>query len=326
MSDAPEIWVLTDGRAGNEAQARGLADAVARARPAKIELKPITLKRWAAMVPPALSAGIGASRKGWPFTGLAEGGDTLCWPWPDLVIGAGRRAAPIVAAIRKLHGVACVQLLNPRMQPSAFDAVIVPQHDGLTGANVLSTLGALSRLTVDGVQAAAEAWRDRVAHLHAPRLAVMIGGPSKSAQFGANEGRTLCLALETLQRDHSLLITTSRRTPEGYAEMLRAALDPKAAMIWDGEGENPYPAILGLVDAVLVTEDSVNMASEAASTGLPVHIFPVGRVASKMAAFHEALARHGASRRFTGEIERWAYPPLAEADRIAADLVRRGIV
>ena len=325
MSDASEIWVLTDGRAGNEAQALGLAEAVARIRTMRISSKPITLKRWAALLPPGLLQGLRYSRKGWPFSGLAEGAEQFHWPWPDLVIGAGRRSAPVVAAIRELNAVAAVQLLNPKMKLNAFDAVVVPQHDGLAGANVLSTLGAVSRLTAEGVKVAADAWRERLAHLRSPRLAVMIGGPSKSAQFGTGDERTLCLALETLQRDYGLLVTTSRRTSAGFADKLRGALGPDA-FVWSGEGDNPYPAILGLADAVLVTEDSVNMASEAASTGLPVHVFPVGRIAPKMAAFHEALVAHGASRRFRGEIGRWAYTPLAEADRIAADLVRRGIV
>jgi len=108
-------------------------------------------------------------------------------------------------------------------------------------------------------------------------------------------------------------------------ETLRQRLG-KAAYIWDGTGDNPYPALLGYADAVLVTEESVNMASEAASTGLPVHIFPATGVADKIARFHETLAATGASRRFDGEIARWKYKPLLEADRIARELIERDVV
>ena len=41
--------------------------------------------------------------------------------------------------------------------------------------------------------------------------------------------------------------------------------------IWDGTGANPYFAFLHHADHVLVTEDSANMAAEAASTAKPVH-------------------------------------------------------
>lgn len=325
MTEAATIWALTDGRAGNEVQALGLAEAIGRLRPARIETRRIALKGWAARVPPGLSYALGARRKGWPFSGLAEGQADLHWPWPDLVIGAGRRAAPIVAAIRKLHGTAAVQILDPRIPTSAFDAVVVPDHDALTGGNVLHASGALSRLTRAGIEAAASEWAGRIAHLIEPRLAVLIGGPSKSARFEPGDERTLVLALRTLAARHGLMISTSRRTPETLQEKLRQEFSD-TALLWTGEGGNPYPAILGLADAVLVTEDSVNMASEAASTGLPVHVMRITGVAAKISRFHDSLSARGASRRFTGEIGHWTYEPLNATDQIASDLIRRGII
>jgi mitochondrial fission protein ELM1 len=106
---------------------------------------------------------------------------------------------------------------------------------------------------------------------------------------------------------------------------IRAAVGGRG-FVWDGTGANPYPGLLGHADAVLVTQDSVNMASEAATTGLPVHVFPLGGVARKIARFHESLERRGASRRFAGTIDHWSYPPLAEADRIAGELLARGVI
>ncbi len=318
------LWVLSDGRAGNEAQALGLAEALARRRPAAIAVKRVALTRWAALVPAAWSWRLGARRGGWPFSGLAAGAETLAPPWPVAVVAAGRRAAPIAAALKRLHGIAAVQILDPQMPPRAFDAVVVPEHDGLTGATVIRSVGAPNRLTPSAIAEAAAGWADRLAALPRPRVAVLVGGPSGSARFAATDTLELTLALETLARTHGLMVTGSRRTPAGLIERLRTALP--GAFVWDGEGENPYPGLLGHADAVLVTEDSVNMASEAATTGLPVHVFPLGRVAPKIARFHESLRARGASRRFTGGIACWEYEPLAEADRIAGDLVRRGVV
>ena len=318
------LWVLSDGRAGNEAQALGLAEALARRRPARIEVRRVALTRWAALLPPAWSWRLGARRGSWPFSGLAEGAEALAPPWPEAVIGAGRRTAPIAAGLKRLHGIAAVQILDPQMPPRAFDAVVVPEHDVLTGSNVVRSVGAPNRLTPGVIAQAAACWAERLSALPRPRLAVLVGGPSGSARFAETDALELTLALEALARTHGLMVTGSRRTPPGLMERLRAALP--GAFVWDGEGENPYPGLLGHADAVLVTEDSVNMASEAATAGLPVHVFPLGRVAPKIARFHESLAARGASRRFTGGIGRWEYEPLAEADRIAGDLVRRGVV
>lgn len=317
------LWVLSDGRAGNETQALGVAEALARRRSAAVAVRRVALASWAAMVPPLLSWRL-CGIAGWPFSGVAEGADRLVPPWPAAVIAAGRRVAPLAAALRRRHAVAAVQILDPQMPARAFDAVIVPQHDALAGANVLRSVGAPNRMTPGAIAEAAARLAARVAALPRPRLAVLVGGPSGSATFTDTDALELAVALETLAQGHGLMVTGSRRTPEGLMARLAASLP--GAFVWDGEGENPYPGILGHADAVLVTEDSVNMASEAATTGLPVHVFPLAGVAPKLRRFHESLSAHGASRRFTGAIASWSYEPLAEADRIAGELVRRGVV
>ena len=54
----------------------------------------------------------------------------------------------------------------------------------VTGSNVITTLGAIGRVTPDTIAAASGPWRDRIAHLPHPRLAVLLGGPSASVRFG----------------------------------------------------------------------------------------------------------------------------------------------
>src|SRR3546814_7062274 len=36
-----------------------------------------------------------------------------------------------------------VQILDPRLDPALWDVVVAPLHDGLAGANVITTLGSL---------------------------------------------------------------------------------------------------------------------------------------------------------------------------------------
>jgi mitochondrial fission protein ELM1 len=105
---------------------------------------------------------------------------------------------------------------------------------------------------------------------------------------------------------------------------MRDVLAGLPGMIWDDRGDNPYAAFLGLADAVLVTEDSTNLATDAAATGKPVHVLPMpGRGSDKFRRFHAELARRGVARPFRGALESWTYPPLAETDRAARELLRR---
>jgi mitochondrial fission protein ELM1 len=95
-------------------------------------------------------------------------------------------------------------------------------------------------------------------------------------------------------------------------------LAPHCAIFFEGEGVNPYFAMLGVADHIFVTEDSVNMATEAAATAKPIHVLAVDGNAGKLARFHQSLARRGCARPFIGRLETWSYPPLLETDRAAA--------
>lgn len=323
------LWVLSDGRKGHENQSMGVAEALARRIPAAIETRHLRLALWAAALPAAvlwrLIAGAGSG--GGAFV-LAEGTQHLAPPWPAMVIGAGRRIAPITAWLKRRHGVPAVQIMAPHMPAGAFDALVIPGHDLRAGAapapNVLETIGAPNRLSASAILEAGALWAAHFGALRQPRLAVMIGGPSRSAKFTDRDEAALEAALVELATTHGLIISGSPRTPETLMRRLRTRLQD--SFIWDGGGRNPYPGLLGHADAVLVTEDSVSMASEAASTGLPVHVFPITDTAPKIRRFHESLARRGASRIFRGAIEAWEYEPLAEADRVANELIRRGFL
>lgn len=328
------LWVLSDGRKGHENQSLGVAEALSRRVPMRIAVKRLGLASWAASLPAWLLWRLIAGRGHGAASVLAEGTEGLAPPWPAMVIGAGRRIAPITAWSRRHHGIRAVQLMEPHMQASAFDALVIPNHDlrqrTASPPNVVETIGAPNRLTSAAIAEAAERLGPALEALQQPRLergqrlAVMIGGSSRSARFTTADEAALEVALAALAKDHGLIVTGSPRTPPGLLERLRSALTD--SFIWDGTGPNPYPGMLGHADAVLVTEDSVSMASEAATAGLPVHVFPITRTAPKIRRFHESLEARGASRPFTGAIERWEYQPLAEADRVAEELIRRGLL
>lgn len=316
------VWAISDGRAGNAAQAEGLGQALA----ARLATPLIAVHTAPSALGRALPAwawhGLGrlwpgaarASVAGQPFADAPAAG--------DIAVGAGRRAAPLVARLGR-QGVRTVQLLDPQMPLSAFDAVVVPEHDGREAPNLLPSLGALGGVDPARIAAEAEAWAPRLSHLPARRLAVLVGGPGRMAGWGAEDAPRLLAALEALAAEGwTLLLTTSRRTDPELARALAERFGA-AHLVHSGTGANPYPAILGLAEAVLVTADSVNMVSEAAATGRPIHIFALAAPSEKARRFHASLAERGIVRPFAGEIERWDYAPLAETQRIAELLAER---
>ena len=84
----------------------------------------------------------------------------------------------------------------------------------------------------------------------------------------------------------------------------------------------PYYGWLGLADAIVVTSDSVSMASEACFTGKPVFVVDLPGGAPKFRAFHAGLRDAGFTRPYAGRLERWSYQPLDDTG-LDADEVRR---
>jgi mitochondrial fission protein ELM1 len=205
--------------------------------------------------------------------------------------------------------------------------VVAPAHDGVVGANVLSITGSPHRVTEARLAEGAAAFADRLEPLPRPRVATLIGGRSRAFDLTEAHAADLAdrIARAVEAAGGSLMLTFSRRTPEAAKSAMTRRLADLPGLIWDGDGPNPYFAFLKFADHILVTEDSANMAAEAASTGAPVHILPMIplKPADKFARLHADLRDRGAARPFDGALERWRYTPLAETDRAAREVMKR---
>ncbi|MEM7652153.1 MAG: mitochondrial fission ELM1 family protein [Pseudomonadota bacterium] len=311
---------MTDDKVGMEVQCTGLA--------AALGLTPVVKRianrlpwRW---MPPSLA--VGALRAPGPK------GDRLSPPWPDLLIASGRQSVAPSVAVRKASGgkTFLVQIQDPKLTPTAFDMVVVPEHDRVRGENVVTTRGSMNGITAERLNAAAKEFAAGVSHLPQKRVAILIGGPNKVYRYTSAFARDLGSALSSasVQQEIGLLITPSRRTPSDFLEVLKQQLDAAAYVIWDGSDPNPYHGYLGLADSVVVTADSVNMVTEACTTGKPVQIAEPTRAresGGKFNIFHTAMSDAGFTRPFVDRIEHWSFEPPRETQRVAgliADALR----
>jgi mitochondrial fission protein ELM1 len=309
--DTPLVWVLHDGKAGMASQALGLAEATGF----PFVEKSLTIHLPWAFLPPQLWLA--------PLAAVSDNGLKLRPPWPDLVIGCGRNTAAPALAIRRASGgrTVAAQVQDPRIGRNEFDLLLVPEHDRLRGPHIVTTMGALNRVTAAKL-AAARLQFPELAALPRPILGVLIGGSNRAYHLTLDRLREVADAIaESLRATGgSVVLTPSRRTGEAGIALLRERLAGLPAAIWDGTGDNPYYAYLAIADAFLVTGDSVSMISEAAATSRPVHILGLDGGDAKFARFHEAMRDAGITRPFTGRVESWEYPPLDDTARAGAAL------
>ena len=290
-------WALTDGNAGNVRQATALSSALGYATH-DLRLQPRAPWRWLA---PRLLPGA-------RFAFAADFARLLQLP------------PALATRLLPARGTKSVQILDPRIDPSHWDLVVAPEHDGLRGDNVVTVLGSLNPVD-DGWLAAARQHFARFADLPAPCTALLLGGNSAHWHFDAEAFETLATEIETiLARDGgSLLLTASRRTPAQIVAGLQSRFGKHPGVIWRSEedGENPYPGLLAWADRIVCTPDSVNMLSEACATRVPVFVFEPRRLGGRPCKFLDALLTHGRVRELDAAMAPFEAEPLRETARIA---------
>jgi mitochondrial fission protein ELM1 len=301
MASQVNAWILADhGKVGSYSQCLGIAQALGVTPTVKFIKARLP---WRAL-PPQLW--VGALHAQTPSY------EPLTPPWPDVVIAAGRASiAPALAIQKRYQKCFTVILQKPYIHPRHFDCVIAPCHDHLTGSNVIPVLGSLHRLNECEIKAAAQAY------LHSgkgPFTTLLLGGNNRHYRYQESDMRGLAEALRKI--GGHCFITPSRRTSPELLQMLKHFLQDASFEIWNGTGENPYLAYLGLADHIIVTHDSIAMASEACFTGKPVYIWEANHSSAKFREFHKDLYDQGYAKPFQWPFPQWAPQKLDEMGRV----------
>jgi mitochondrial fission protein ELM1 len=260
------VWVLQGAHAGDNAQARALAHLLG----AEFTLKQlfftpfrhvpnVFLRHSLASIDRAKSA-------------------SLDPPYPDLVIGVGRRTVPAAMWIRKQSEgrTKLVHMGRPRAPSAWFDLLITtPQYGLPLWPNVIEM--PLPLTTEKPVPEAEVAhWKERFSTLPRPWIGVLVGGSRFPMVIGEQGATRLGRQLSVMEG--SALISTSPRTSSAEIDALAKSLTgPHYLHRWKRGGDNPHQAILALADRFVVTSDSISMLAEAWRSGKPVERFQLDR-------------------------------------------------
>jgi uncharacterized protein len=303
-----DVWVLADPRAGTAAQALGIGERLARPfRTVPLAWGPLARLplRWGTL------AGLAPAARA-----------AFVPPWPRLAISAGRRSAPAALWLRA-RGVRVVHCMRPGFAEGAFDLLVVGRHDSPPeAANILPILGAAHRMSPQRLAAARAEWV-ALSDLPAPRVALLLGGPPRGEGMAPEVAARIAARVAGFAG--SVLATGSRRTGRAAEDAVAAVLAPLPHRLhrWGDAGPNPYAGLLAWADAVVVTGDSVSMASEALATRAPVFIADPGGLGERHRRLHESLFAAGQARALEAQPAMFDRAPLDETGRVAAEVARR---
>ena len=266
MMKRPRVWLLLGHRRGDNNQVLALGEALG----VPFETRTMTYKRLARLRMKLFKTDVGHLKS-----------DARQWlqpPWPDLVIGIGRRTVPVARWIQEQSGgrANLVRLGHPRAPNEWFDLVIsTRQYPVPPGENLITLQLAMNRFRKPPRPTEAErAWMD---HLPRPHLLLSLGGPSAMWRL---DNAALRLAATKLVRrvereGGTLIVVGSPRTPKDAWALVRDAVGESIHAAIVAKNEVRYPVLLADADEHHVTADSVSMISEAIMTGKPVGLITV---------------------------------------------------
>ncbi len=284
-STHPRTWLVLGDKRGDNGQ----VEAVAAQLPWPYETRFVQMK-------PKWVYGKPRVRPSLDHLDLAKS-DPLEPPWPDLIITVGRRPSSVALWIQQQSGgrTRIVQMTKPSTRIGRFDLVVTSAETLLPPLpNIVETTLPLMRVQQDPAEL--DRWRTKLSSLPRPLVGFLIGGPTSPYIYNRSVAdRIAALAADVAEKQGGTpYLTTSRRTPDWFADSLEASLPASARLFrWSAEAQdNPYKGILGLADGLIVTGDSISMMVEGIGLGRPVGILPlpVGAIGILDQARRDALS------------------------------------
>lgn len=333
-SGAPSIWVISDGTPGMRLQAIALGEALQAIKDPKARIKDIIIK------PPWLLRHLPRLAKILPLAWLRARIEPtlsvkfdLIFP-PTIVITCGRRMAGLSIAMQRLgkngatdtqvsKRIRTIHIQDPRLSPNHFDVLIVPRHDRARGPNVITSTASLNRLNNNNIKEAARELDSKWTRLPTPRVAVLLGGNNRRYNISISMVNEMAERLRKFASTTgtSLALIPSQRTPKELLDSFTKALEQIPHAVVDTKDKNPYPGILEIVEATIVTSDSVNLTSEAAITGKPVLIAKWQDETGRIGTFHNSMSKAGHTMQLDNSIPKRAFTPLYEMPKILSQVI-----
>lgn len=285
-----KTWVLVDNRLGTAKQAKSLAKILGF----KFITKKLQYTFWAKLP---------NFMKFRNFDISNDSAESLAKGTPDVIISAGRRSACVAMRIKKKNpSVRIIQIMNGDIPEKFVDVYLLPNHDRKAGKKYSEKYvfidGAISFLDKDKLAYIKKTWEGKFKAFKKPWISLLIGGPHRHGSYTrVNAKYMMKLSLKFAEKlGGSLLITTSRRTPEKVAEKIKQIAEESKVQTYfhnaNTDYDNPYKGLISISDFFIITGDSVTMISEALETRKPIYIFSMpNMVGEKHESFIKTLVR-----------------------------------
>ena len=240
----------------------------------------------------------------------------------DIIISCGRKSVIPSIHLKKNSNkkVINIHIQNPKVSFKNFDFIVAPEHDGITGENVINTKGAIHYLSEQEILANKDYLGSFIKKDQRKIIALIIGGPTKYYDYSIENIEKIFTNLKRLLEinNSQLVVIPSMRTPKNIINYATEFFGENHTVIKDVD-KKAYLSALAVSEYIVVTCDSSSMISEAALTGKPIYIANIKpkRNDKRFQKFRNLFKELNIIKNLSEELEIWNYQKLDETNRVA---------
>jgi len=242
----------------------------------------------------------------------------------DIIISCGRKSVVPSIYLKKnsQKKIINIHIQDPKVNLKYFDIIVTPEHDGVTGDNVISSKGAIHYLTEQEISSSKDYLVGRLDNKK-NYLGLIIGGPNKYYNYSNQIIERVLLKVKKISELNKLQVIAipSIRTPKNIITMTSEILGENHLTINEVD-KRAYLSTLAISKYLVVTCDSTSMISEAAITGKPVYVeeLPAKKNDYRFKKFRDLFTKLNIIKKLDKNLEDWTYKKLDETNRIAKEI------
>jgi mitochondrial fission protein ELM1 len=242
----------------------------------------------------------------------------------DIIISCGRKSVVPSIYLKKnsQKKIINIHIQDPKVNLKYFDIIVTPEHDGVTGDNVISSKGAIHYLTEQEISSSKDYLVGRLDNKK-NYLGLIIGGPNKYYNYSNQIIERVLLKVKKVSELNKLQVIAipSIRTPKNIITMTSEILGENHLAINEVD-KRAYLSTLAISKYLVVTCDSTSMISEAAITGKPVYVeeLPAKKNDYRFKKFRDLFTKLNIIKKLDKNLEDWTYKKLDETNRIAKEI------
>ncbi len=239
----------------------------------------------------------------------------------DIIISCGRKSViPSLYLKKKFKKkILNIHIQDPKVKLNNFDFVVIPEHDGVNGKNVITTKGAIHYLRGEELDGNKDYLKSQIKKENLVTL--IVGGPNKYYDYNEQAIKEIFSKINRnfINKGFQLILIPSMRTPKKIIDLAKNFFSNDQIIITEVD-KKAYLSSLKISNYIVVTCDSTSMISEAAITGKPIYVaqMPSIKKNERFIKFFELFKSLNIIKDLENSVEKWNYEKLNETNRISS--------